>query len=178
MKEIDLTKVDILFTPQQLSDRIAQLGKQISVDYQTRYPIVIGVLNGCQHFYSELTRAIDAPIMTDFIAVSSYGNGRESSGRLTILKDISLDVEGRDILLVEDIVDSGLTISMLKQLLLDRGAKSVEVASLLDKPSRRKFDITPKYIAFTIPDLFVFGYGLDYEGYYRNIPYVGVYKED
>lgn len=172
---------EVLITSTEIDSRIKQVAKTISMDYGhlENTPLVLGVLTGCIHFYSDLTRRFKFPIITEFMAVSSYGDMIESTGRLEIIKDIKDSLLlNRDVLIVEDIVDTGLTLIMLKQMLISRGAKSVKIVTLLDKPAKRKFDIEPDYCCFKVPDKFVVGYGLDYKGLYRNLPYVGVLKEE
>lgn len=166
----------ILFTEEQLKARIAELGEQITRDYQGKKPLLVGILKGCIVFYSDLIRQIDLPVELDFMAVSSYGDSTESTGQILIKKDLTIDISGKDLIIVEDIVDSGNTLYTLKEHLRCRGAASVKVVCLLDKPARRKVPMQPDYTGFPIEDEFVIGYGLDYAEAYRNLPYVGILK--
>ena len=167
---------EILFSEEQLKAKVAQLGRQISRDYEGKDLLLIGVLKGSVVFMADLMRQITVPAAIDFMAVSSYGSGVKTSGVVRILKDLDRSIEGKDLLIVEDILDSGMTLSYLRELLRDRGCASVRIVSLLDKPERRKVDIHPDYAGFQIPDAFVVGYGLDYAEKYRNLPFVGVLK--
>jgi hypoxanthine phosphoribosyltransferase len=169
---------EILFTEEEVDQKIREIGVQISRDYADQDLLVIGILKGAAMFMSELVKRIDMVVEMDFMAVSSYGKSSESSGVVRILKDLDKSIEGRHVLIVEDIVDSGLTLSYLKNLLEQRGAASVKVVALLDKPERRKVDITPDYLGFSVPDHFIVGYGLDYAEKYRNFPYVGILKPE
>lgn len=168
----DLTK--ILVTREEIDAAVKKLGKQITEDYQGRELMVVGILKGAIVFYSDLIREIDLPLRTDFMAVSSYGSATKSSGVVQLRKDLDRPVEGMDVLIVEDIVDSGMTLSYLKRVFADRGAASVRIATLLDKPARRRVDLKADYFCFTIPDEFVVGYGLDFDEKYRNLPDIGV----
>lgn len=168
----DLTS--ILVTREEIKEAVKKLGAQITHDYQGRDLMVIGILKGAIVFYSDLIREIDLPLRTDFMAVSSYGSATKSSGVVQLRKDLDRPVEGMDVLIVEDIVDSGMTLSYLKRVFEDRGAASVRIATLLDKPARRRVDLKADYFCFTIPDEFVVGYGLDYDEKYRNLPDIGV----
>lgn len=168
----------ILITEQEISERCEVLGKEIDRDYQDcKDVLLVGILKGSVPFMAELIKHIESDIKIDFIAVSSYV-GTESLGDIKILKDLDVSVAGRDVLLVEDIVDTGTTIKSLKKLLSDRGANTVKVVTMLDKPSRRIVDVTADYIGFEIENEFVIGYGLDYNQRYRNLPYIGVLKEE
>ena len=174
MLEQDIERV--LFTEQELKDRVAELAAQIDRDYAGKEPMLISVLRGSFIFMADLARAIHLPCTVDFMAVSSYGSGTTSSGQVKITKDLSESIEGRDIIVVEDILDSGNTLSYLFQLLQARHPASVRLCTLLDKPSRRTKPITADYTGFTVDDLFVVGYGLDYAEKYRNLPYIGILK--
>ena len=174
MLEQDIERV--LFTEQELKDRVAELAAQIDRDYAGKEPMLISVLRGSFIFMADLARAITLPCTVDFMAVSSYGSGTTSSGQVKITKDLSESIEGRDIIVVEDILDSGNTLSYLFQLLQARHPASVRLCTLLDKPSRRTKPITADYTGFSVDDLFVVGYGLDYAEKYRNLPYIGVLK--
>ena len=174
MLEQDIERV--LFTEQELKDRVAEIAARIDKDYAGKEPMLISVLRGSFIFMADLARAITLPCTVDFMAVSSYGSGTTSSGQVKITKDLSESIEGRDIIVVEDILDSGNTLSYLFQLLQARHPASVRLCTLLDKPSRRTKPITADYTGFTVDDLFVVGYGLDYAEKYRNLPYIGILK--
>ncbi|MBA4420509.1 MAG: hypoxanthine phosphoribosyltransferase [Anaerolinea sp.] len=166
---------EVLVTREQLQSRIAALGREISHDYQGEELLLICILRGGVLFLTDLIREIDVPLAVDFMAVSSYGSGaRESSGQVRITLDLNTSVEGKNVILVEDIVDSGHTIASVLDLLATRHPKSLVVCTLLDKAERREEDVPIKYRGFTIPNKFVFGYGLDIDEYYRNLPFVGV----
>lgn len=168
---------EILYTEEQIQAKVAELGAVLSKEYQGRNPLVICVLKGAFIFMSDLVKRIDTPLEVDFMAVSSYGHSTQSSGVVKIIKDLDVSVEGRDVLIVEDIIDSGLTLSYLIDVLERRNALSVAVVTLFDKPARRTVGLEPDYKGFTIPDSFVVGYGLDYAEHYRNLPYIGILKE-
>jgi hypoxanthine phosphoribosyltransferase len=163
---------EILVQPDDLKRRVRELADRISEDYADRDVLLIGVLKGAVFFLADLMRHIKAPCELDFMAVSSYGSATESSGVVRIIKDLDRSIEGRDVLIVEDIVDSGLTLQYLLRNLRARNPASVEVVALLTKPERRKVDIEPRYVGFEIPDRFVVGYGLDHDERHRNLPYV------
>jgi hypoxanthine phosphoribosyltransferase len=169
---------DILVQADDLSHRVRQLGAEISRDYEGRDLVLIGVLKGAIFFLSDLMRAIEVPCEVDFMAVASYGSATDSSGVVRILKDLDTPIEGRDVLIVEDIVDSGLTLQYLMRSLEARGPASLEVCALLTKPSRRKVDLPARYIGFEIPDRFAIGYGLDHAERYRNLPFVAALRDD
>jgi hypoxanthine phosphoribosyltransferase len=169
---------EILFTEEAVEERIRELGAEITRDYEGRDVLVIGILKGASIFMAELVKRVDMLVKIDFMAVSSYGTSSESSGVVRIIKDLDQSIEGRDVLIVEDIIDTGLTLVYLKNLLEGRKAASVKVAALLDKPERHKVDIRADYLGFTVPDHFIVGYGLDYAEQYRNLPYVGVLKPE
>jgi len=164
----------VLITEEQIQKRIKELGRQLTEDYRGKELVVIGILKGSVIFMSDLIRAIDLNVQLDFMAVSSYGKSTSSSGVVRILKDLDTDISGKDVLIVEDIVDTGLTLSYLVENLLSRNPASLKICTFLDKPSRREAKITPHYNGYEIPDEFVVGYGLDYAEKYRNLPYVGV----
>ena len=172
--EQDIEK--ILFTEEELARRVKELGAQIAEDYKDKEPVLITVLRGSYIFMADLSRAIDRPCVIDFMSVSSYGKGTTSSGQVQITKDLSEDIAGKDVIVVEDILDSGNTLSYLLEILKARTPASVRLCTLLDKPERRVKDIQADYCGFTIPDAFVVGYGLDYAEKYRNLPYVGILK--
>lgn len=165
----------VVVTEEELNRRIAELGEQLTVDYQGRAPLLVGVLKGAFVFMSDLARAIDLPLEFDFMAVSSYGTATKTSGVVRIVKDLDLDLTGRDVLLVEDIVDSGLTLSYVRRNLQARNPASLEVCALLVKEGLQKTDPQLRYVGFTIPPDFVVGYGLDVGERYRNLPYVCAY---
>ena len=167
---------EVLFTEEQLARRVGELAHQITQDYQGREIVLISVLRGSFVFMADLCRRIDLPCTVDFMAVSSYGTGTSSSGQVKIIKDLSEQIEGKDVIVVEDILDSGNTLSYLLQILQARHPASVRLATLLDKPSRRTKEVELHYSGFSIPDYFVVGYGLDYAEKYRNLPYIGVLK--
>ena len=169
---------EILFSEEQLKAKVAELGAQITKDYaNAEYPpIMICILRGSFIFIADLCRSIDIPVQLDFMSVSSYHSGTVSSGQVQITKDLSDPIEGRDVIIVEDILDSGNTLFYLKEILLARKPNSIRICTLLDKPDRRRVDIKPDYVGTAIPDAFVVGYGLDYAEKYRNLPYVGILK--
>ncbi|MDX6686376.1 MAG: hypoxanthine phosphoribosyltransferase [Baekduia sp.] len=169
---------EILVQPDELQHRIRELGAEISRDYAGRDLLLIGVLKGAVFFLADLMREIDVPCEVDFMAVSSYGSSTDSSGVVRILKDLDAPLEGRDVLIVEDIVDSGLTLQYLMRTLQTRGPASLAVCALLTKPERRKAEVPARYVGFEIPDKFAIGYGLDYAERYRNLPYVATLSLD
>lgn len=163
---------DVLITPDQLRTRINELGAQITKDYEGGNPLLVGVLKGSVFFMGDLARAIDLPLELDFMAVSSYGNATESSGIVRMLKDLDAPITGRDVIIVEDIIDSGRTLAYLIELLQQRAPSSIEVCALLTKPERSEVDIDCRYVGFEIPNRFVVGYGLDYAERFRNLEYI------
>ncbi len=165
-----------LLSSEQVQKRVQELGAQITADYKGKDLVMIGLLNGVYMFFSDLTRVVDLDVEVAFMRVASYGASTESSGDVKILHDLDKSIRGRHALIVEDIVDTGLTLNKVRNLLLDRGPASLRVVSLLDKPSRRRVEIPVDYIGFSIEDHFVVGYGLDLDGRYRNLPYVGIYN--
>lgn len=169
---------EVLFSEAALNERISELGKQITADYEGKSLIVVGILKGSNIFTSDLVRKINLPLKMDFMAVSSYGNATESTGVVKILKDLDREIEGEHVLIVEDIVDSGLTLKYLKDILLTRNPESVKICTLLDKPARRKEAVKPDYMGYEVPDEFIVGYGIDYAERYRNLPYVGILKRE
>ena len=168
----------VLISEQQLADAVKKLGEQISRDYADRNLMMVSVLKGSVVFMADLMRAISVPASIDFMSVTSYGKGVKTSGVVRIIKDLDEELDGRDILIVEDILDSGMTLSYLKEHIMAKGARSIRIATLLDKPERRRVDIHPDYSCFSVPDEFVVGYGLDYNQKYRNLPFVGVLKPE
>jgi len=168
----------IMISEEEISKRVKELGKQLTEDYKGKELLVVGILKGCMLFLSDLVRAIELPLTMDFMVVSSYGATTKSSGVVRIIKDLEREIEGKDVLIVEDIVDTGLTLSYLVENFKARNPKSVRVCSLLDKPDRRKAQVDIQYVGFKIPDEFVVGYGLDYGENYRNLPFVCVLKPE
>lgn len=168
----DLDK--LLITREQIREAVRKLGDRITKDYTGKEPVFICILKGASLFFTDLIREVDLPLQTEFMSISSYGSSTKTSGVVRILKDLDRDVTGRDVIVVEDIVDSGLTVTHLKSMLATRHAKSVAIATLLDKPARRKVPLTVDYFCFNIPDAFVVGYGMDYDEKYRNLPDIGV----
>ncbi|MEK5141298.1 hypoxanthine phosphoribosyltransferase [Paenibacillus sp. FSL M7-0134] len=169
---------EILISEEEIQSKIKELGAQLSVKYEGKNPLVICVLKGAFIFMADLVKSITVPLELDFMAVSSYGASTKSSGIIKIIKDLDASVEGRDVLIVEDIIDSGLTLTHLIELLKNRNANSVCVVTLFDKPARRTVNLEADYTGFTLPDAFVVGYGLDYAEHYRNLPYIGVLKPE
>lgn len=165
---------EVLLSEEQLQTRIRELGRQILQDYEGRAPLMVGVLKGAAMFLVDLIRAIDLPLAIDFMAVSSYGAATESSGVVRILKDLETPIDGRDVVLVEDIIDSGLTIAYVLDMLRRRGPASLKVCALLVKEKAAAAGLKADYVGFTIPNKFVVGYGLDFDEKYRNLPYLGV----
>ena len=170
--EVEAPIGEVLVSADELQRRVGELGEQISRDYAGRSLLLVGVLKGAVFFLSDLMRFIDIPVELDFMAVASYGSATDSSGVVRILKDLDAAIEGRDVLIVEDIVDSGLTLQYLMRNLGSRNPRTLEVCALLTKPERRKVDLPTRYVGFEIPDRFVVGYGLDYEEHHRNLPFV------
>ncbi|MBS7345059.1 MAG: hypoxanthine phosphoribosyltransferase [Caryophanon sp.] len=168
----------IMITEEQLQARIAELGAELTAEYEDKFPLAIGVLKGAMPFMTDLMKRFDTYVELDFMDVSSYGNATVSSGEVKILKDLNTSVEGRDILIIEDIIDSGLTLSYLVELFKYRKAKSIKIVTLLDKPSGRRVELNADYVGFLVPDGFVVGYGLDYAEKYRNLPYIGILKPE
>ncbi len=169
---------NILINEEELAARVAELGRQITEDYEGKQVFFLGVLKGCYVFMSDLLKNVDLYCDMDFMAVSSYGNGTSTTGAVKITKDLSRDIEGRHVIIVEDILDSGVTLSYLRNYLEGRNPASIKIVTLLDKPARRKADIKADYYGFSVPDEFVVGYGLDYAERYRNLPYIGVLKPE
>ena len=166
-----------MFTEEQIREKVAELGKQIENDYKGEEVLVVGILKGANMFTCDLIRQIDLDVKIDFMSVSSYGSGTESSGTVRILKDLDTDIKGRNVLIVEDIIDSGRTLSNLVKELQIREPKSLKLCTLLDKPSRRVVDVDVEYVGFEIEDKFIVGYGIDYAEKYRNLPYVGIVED-
>ena len=180
MSQTELESVvgEVLVDPEVLSARVAELGAEISADYEGRDLLLIGVLKGAVFFMADLMRKLTIPCEVDFMAISSYGASTDSSGVVRILKDLDINIEGRHVLVVEDVIDSGLTLSYLMRNLESREPATLEVCALLTKPDRREIDVPVRYVGFEIPNRFVIGYGLDFAERYRNLPYVAVLSDD
>ncbi|MCK1215360.1 hypoxanthine phosphoribosyltransferase [Streptococcus uberis] len=176
MLEQDIKKV--LYSEEEIISKTKELGKQLTKDYQGKNPLMVGVLKGSVPFMSELMKHIDTHVEIDFMVVSSYHGGMTSSGEVKILKDVDTNVEGRDIIFIEDIIDTGRTLKYLRDMFKYRKANSVKIATLFDKPEGREVDIDADYVCYDIPNEFIVGFGLDYAENYRNLPYVGVLKEE
>lgn len=173
---------EVLFDVDAIRGRIVEIGRQITADYAGESPLLLGILKGSYPFMADLSRAVNLPLTVDFMAVSSYGAGTKSSGVVRILKDLDRSIEGRHVIVVEDIIDTGLTLHYLRETLRGRNPASVEIAALLDKKCVRKGkeleDMGARYVGFECPDEFVVGYGLDYKGRYRNLPFIGVLRPE
>ncbi|MCI6729819.1 MAG: hypoxanthine phosphoribosyltransferase [Candidatus Faecousia sp.] len=167
----------VLLTEDQIKTRIEELGRELAADYADKNPIFVGILKGVVIFFADIVRAVPIPCQFDFMAVSSY-SGTNSTGIIKVKKDLSADIEGRHVVILEDILDSGLTLKYTTEYLKSKNPASVKICTFLDKPERRQSDIVADYIGFTVPNLFVVGYGLDYDEEYRNLPYVGVLKPE
>ncbi len=174
MSEFNNPNFEVLLSAEQIKARVAELGAQIAADYRGKEVILIGILKGACLFLSDLMRAIDAPLSIEFMAVSSYGKEKRSSGEVRIVKDLDVAVEGKHLVVVEDIIDTGLTLSYLLENLRSRGAASVRLATLLDKPEPRKVGVKVDYVGFTVPNKFLVGYGLDAAERYRNLPFIAI----
>lgn len=166
--------IKVMLSEEELNKRIAQIGEQISADYEGEEVLLICILKGSVFFTCELAKRITIPVQLDFMSVSSYGSGTVSTGEIKIKKDTDGSVKGKNVIIVEDIIDSGNTLHYLSGMFADRGAKSIKLCSLLDKPDRREVSVDMDYVGFQIPDAFVVGFGLDYDQKYRNLPYIGV----
>jgi len=169
---------EILFSEEEIRNRVAELGAAIARDYDGTFPIFIGVLKGSFMFMADIVRSVGVDCEVDFMGISSYNNGTTTTGAVRITKDLSRDIQGRHVIIVEDILDSGVTLAYLKKYLENRDPASVKIVTLLDKPSRRKSGIVADYVGFECPNEFVVGYGLDYAEKYRNLPYVGILKPE
>ncbi len=170
--------LSVLCSEEQIQARVAELGRQLTEDYAERQPVVVGVLRGVVFFMADLVRSMPIPLEMDFMAITSYGRVTRPTGTVMILKDLDESIEGRHVLLVEDIVDTGLTLNYILKVLRTRNPASLEVCALLNRSARRLIDIPIKYVGFDIPDVFVVGYGLDYQQRYRNLPYIGILKPE
>lgn len=166
----------VMLTEEQLRARVKEIALAVDEEYAGKRPLVVGILKGSIIFYADFIRFLSMPVELDFMAVSSYGSGTVSSGKLNIKKDLDRDVKGRDVIIVEDIIDSGFTLANLKALLYERGAASVKIVTLLNKAERREYEVAPDYNCFDIENEFVIGYGLDYDEQYRHLPYIGILK--
>ncbi len=164
----------LLYTKEQLADAVKALGERITRDYAGKKPVFVCILKGASVFFCDLIRQVDLPLEIEFMVVSSYGASTKSSGEVKLVKDLDRSIHGRDVIIVEDIVDSGMTLNFLKKSLISRGAASLRIAALLDKPARRVAPLTVDYSCFEVPDAFVVGYGLDYNEVYRNLPDIGI----
>ncbi len=176
MSEMREDVLKVLISEEEIKRRVKELGKQITEDYAGKDIVVVSVLKGSVMFMADLLRGIDVHTEIDFMVCSSYGSGVVSTGAVKMLKDIFLPIEGRDVIIVEDILDTGKTLHYIKDYLWARKPNSIQICTLLDKPERRQADINADYIGFVVPDEFVIGYGLDYDEHYRNLPYIGVLK--
>lgn len=170
--------LEVLVSEEQLREKVTELGAQISRDYEGKDLLLVSILKGAVVIMADIMRAVTIPCAIDFMQVSSYGSGTTSSGLVKIIKDLDQDLSGKDLLIVEDVLDTGITLSNLVPMLKMRNPNSVKICAILDKPSRRKADIKADYTGFEIPDAFVVGYGLDYDEKYRNLPYVGILKPE
>ena len=168
-----VAKIDVMISEAEIAKKVEEIAKQIENDYKGEPLLVVGILKGASVFVSDLIRKINLDVSIDFMSVSSYGNSTESSGTVKILKDLDIDIAGKNVLIVEDIIDSGLTLSNLVKELQIRNPKSLKLCTLLDKPERRKTDVHVVYVGFVIEDKFIVGYGIDWAENYRNLPYIG-----
>lgn len=171
-------KINVMISEEEIDKRVRAMGAEISVDYGNEPVVLICILKGASFFACELAKRITAPVSIDFMSVSSYGSGTVSSGRVRIIKDLDEDIAGKNVIIVEDIIDSGRTLSYLKKVLEERNPNSVKLCTLLDKPERREVSVDVEYVGFEVPDKFVVGYGLDYDQKYRNLPYIGEVEID
>ena len=170
--------IKVMIPEEDLAERIKEMGEQISKDYEGESVFLVCILKGAAFFATELAKRITVPVTIDFMATSSYGSGTVSTGEVKIKKDLDMGVDGQNVIIVEDIIDSGNTLNYLSKVFKERNAKSVKMATMLDKPDRREVDVHVDYTGFTIPDKFVVGYGLDYDQKYRNLPYIGIVNFD
>ena len=166
----------VLYTQEQVDSRLDELAKQLTAKYQDECPLVVSVMTGALVFTSDMLKRLPFKLNLDYVDVSSYANGSQSAGRVKLIQDLSSDIKGRPVIIMEDIIDTGHTLKYLADLLQNRGAKSIEICALLDKPDRREVDVEADYVGFKVPDEFIVGYGLDYSGFYRNLPYIGILK--
>ena len=168
----------IMLSESEIKARVKELAKKLDEDYKDKRPLMVAILKGSVMFFADLIREMETEVVIDFMAISSYGNGSKSSGEVKMIKDLDGKIEGKDVIIVEDIIDSGYTMRYLKQLLSARRPNSIKLCALLDKPSRRETEVAIDYKGFEVEDEFVVGYGLDYAGLYRNLPYIGVLKRE
>ncbi len=166
----------VLYTQDQVNQRLDELAATLTDKYQNQFPVVVSVMTGAMVFTSEMLKRLNFKLNVDYVDVSSYDEGSESSGKVKLVQDLSTDIKGRPVIIMEDIIDTGYTLDFLTDLLRNRGAKSIEICSLLDKPERRQVDVEADYVGFKVPNEFIVGYGLDFDGVYRNLPFVGVLK--
>ncbi|MGM9892034.1 hypoxanthine phosphoribosyltransferase [Limosilactobacillus sp.] len=166
----------VLYTQKQVDSRLDELAKQLTAKYQDECPLVVSVMTGALVFTSDMLKRLPFKLNLDYVDVSSYANGSQSAGQVKLIQDLSSDIKGRPVIIMEDIIDTGHTLKYLADLLQNRGAKSIEICALLDKPDRREVDVEADYVGFKVPDEFIVGYGLDYSGFYRNLPYIGILK--
>lgn len=171
-------RIQVMIPEEEVNGRIAEIAAQIDEDFQGEEIVAVGILRGGAYFCTELTKRIQVPVVLDFMEASSYGMGTESSGRVNITKDLIEDIEGRNVIIIEDIIDTGRTLSLLLENLRARRPKTLKLCTLLDKPERRVVDVTVDYNGFVIPNKFVIGYGMDFEQKYRNLPYIGVIEDE
>lgn len=169
---VENMREEVLFTREDISKRVRELGEEITRDYDGKEILVVSLLKGAFVFTADLVREINLPVEIDFLTTSSYGHGQESSGNVKFITDLTVEVKGKDVLIVDDIMDSGITMNEVKEYILSKNPNSVKVCTMLDKPSRRTVELTPDYVGYEIPDVFIVGYGLNYERYYRNTPYI------
>lgn len=174
--ENNLGTENVLFNEKQISDRIKEVGAKISEDYKDKDLVVVSLLRGSFIFAADLVRAINIPVQIDFMTTASYGHSEESSGHVALIHDLMSDVKGKDVLIVDDIIDSGRTLSIVREMIKERNPNSIKICTMLDKPSRRTEDINADYVGFEIEDLFIVGYGLNYKDHYRNIPYIFTFE--
>ena len=166
----------VLYTQDQVNQRLDELAATLTDKYQNQFPVVVSVMTGAMVFTREMLKRFNFKLNVDYVDVSSYDEGSESSGKVKLVQDLSTDIKGRPVIIMEDIIDTGYTLDFLTDLLRNRGAKSIEICSLLDKPERRQVDVEADYVGFKVPNEFIVGYGLEFEGCYRNLPFVGVLK--
>jgi hypoxanthine phosphoribosyltransferase len=169
---------EVLISSSQIENRVKEIAEEISADYADKNPLMVGILKGAWVFLADLVRQMTCPCQVDFISASSYGKGTVTSGNVKVMKDLAESCEGRDVIIVEDIIDTGITLSFLQKMLQERKARSVEIVTFLSKPSRRKVNVDVKYVGYEIPDAFVVGYGMDYAEQYRELQYIGILKEE
>jgi hypoxanthine phosphoribosyltransferase len=175
---VTVPELEVLISKRKIAAAVRRLAAEIQVDYRDKYPLIVGILKGSFVFVSDLVRCLDIPLQVDFIRLSSYGSCTESAGKVTVINDLPVHIQGRHVLVVEDIIDTGLTTSFLCDYLRQQGPASVKLCSLIDKPSRRIVPVKIDYLGFTVPNLFIVGYGIDYDEKYRNLPDICIIKEE